>query len=145
MNKSLIVLIVVLFISNEMNAQLKITWQDLSNVTWTDKYSAEVDANYYYPSFGQDVIALEGQEVSIKGFILPVDPESNFYVLSKNPFASCFFCGNAGPETIMQLNLKPDQPIMEMDDTYTFKGILKLNKDDIYQCNYILDQAEVVK
>lgn len=145
MNKILISLLVILIFSIKIQAQIKITWQDLANVTWTDKYSEEVDANYYYPNFGQDVVALEGKEVSIKGFILPVDPESKFYVLSKNPFASCFFCGNAGPETIMQLNLKPGQPTMEMDDTYTFKGVLKLNKDDIYQCNYILDKAEVVR
>ena len=30
-----------------------------------------------------------------------------------------------------------------MDEVATMKGTLKLNSDDIYQCNYILQNAEV--
>ena len=30
-----------------------------------------------------------------------------------------------------------------MDEVVTMKGIFTLNSDDIYQCNYILKQAEV--
>ena len=30
-----------------------------------------------------------------------------------------------------------------MDELVTIKGTLRLNSDDIYKCNYILDYAEV--
>ena len=39
-------------------AQTEITWQTLADVQFTDKYSKEVDAYYYYPNFGSSVLAL---------------------------------------------------------------------------------------
>jgi hypothetical protein len=32
-----------------------------------------------------------------------------------------------------------------MDQVITYKGTLKLNVDDIYQLNYILEDAEIVE
>jgi hypothetical protein len=88
---------------------------------------------------------LEGEEISLKEFMLVVDPEKSLYVLSKNPFAECFFCGNAGPESIIELKLKAGHPKFKMDQVVTMKGRLRLNQDDIYQCNYILEEAEVLE
>lgn len=56
-----------------------------------------------------------------------------------------FFCGGAGPETIVELELKSDKDYFLMDEVVTMKGILKLNADDIYKCNYILEKAEVFR
>jgi hypothetical protein len=39
--------------------------------------------------------------------------------------------------------LKPGHAKFKNDEVITIKGILKLNKDDIYHCNYILKNAEV--
>jgi hypothetical protein len=88
---------------------------------------------------------LEGKEVYLKGYMLAIDPEEDIFILSRNPFASCFFCGNGGPESIVELKLKPKQPNFQMDQIVTIKGRLKLNRDDIYHCNYILEEAEVYK
>lgn len=126
-------------------SQTEIGWATLADVKFTDKFSREVDAYYYYPHFGASVKSLEGKEISIKGFMLVIDPENSIYVLSKNPFAECFFCGNAGPESIIELKLKDGHPKFKMDQIVTVKGRLKLNADDIYQCNYILEEAEVSK
>lgn len=124
-------------------SQTEVGWATLGDVKFTDKFSREVDAYYYYPHFGSSVKLLEGKEISIQGFMLVIDPEKNVYVLSKNPFAECFFCGNAGPESIIELKLKTGHPKFRMDQIVTMKGRLRLNKDDIYQCNYILEEAEV--
>ena len=44
-------------------------------------------------------------------------------------------CGQAGPESVMEVQLvKQYEGLM---DQVTFKGKLKLNVDDIYQLNYI--------
>jgi hypothetical protein len=32
-----------------------------------------------------------------------------------------------------------------MDQVITYKGTLKLNVDDIYQLNYILEDAEIIE
>ena len=69
--------------------------------------------------------------------------DEGYYILSKGPFASCFFCGDGGPETIVELELKNKNQYFMMDEIATIKGVLKLNADDIYQCVYILQNAEV--
>ncbi len=147
MTKSLIfsALFLALMLNQKSFAQTEITWTDLNDVVFTDKYSKEVEAYFFFPTFGQDIKDLEGSEVIIRGYILPIDPESNYYILSKNPFSSCFFCGAAGPETIIELKLADKSTKFKMDQVAKMKGILRLNDSDIYQCNYILDKAVVVK
>jgi hypothetical protein len=135
----------LLFVTKISFGQIEITWKTLEDVEFTDTYLEELDAYYYYPYFGPNVSALEGQEVILRGFVLAIDPVERYYILSKGPYASCFFCGGAGPETIVELELKSDKDYFLMDELVTMKGILKLNADDIYKCNYILEKAEVYR
>ena len=124
-------------------AQTEITWNDLEDVEFEDVYYDEVDEFIAYPHFGQSVLNLSGVEVLLTGYILALDPDKGYYILSKGPFASCFFCGGGGPETIVELELKNKNQYFMMDEVATIKGVLKLNEDDIYQCVYILQNAEV--
>ena len=124
-------------------SQTKINWDTLADVTFTDKYSEEVEAYYYFPTFGPSVLALNNKEVIIRGYVLEIDRGNDVYILSANPFAACFFCGGAGPESIVELKLPKSHPRFSMDEVVTFKGKLKLNAVDIYQCNYILENATV--
>ncbi len=140
-----LIFVSIFFVPTKGISQAEITWKTLSDVTFTDKYSEEGEAYYYYPDFGPSVKALQGKEVFLKGFMLPIDPDKGIYILSRNPFASCFFCGNAGPETIVELKLLPGYPKFGLDQIVTMEGRLKLNRDDIYQCNYILQRAKVYK
>ena len=34
---------------------------------------------------------------------------------------------------------------LRMDQVITFQGILRLNIDDIYQLNYILEEAQIIE
>ncbi|MFK7806160.1 MAG: DUF3299 domain-containing protein [Saprospiraceae bacterium] len=121
---------------------IMITWKMLSDVSFEDMYIEELDAYYWKPEFGQQVKNLEGKEVYITGYMIPVEVEENFYVLSRYPFANCFFCGGAGPESIVDLRFKPGSGrAYKTDERLTFKGKLKLNSDDVYQMNYILENA----
>ena len=138
-----LILILALFIAKNGISQIKITWKTLKDVEFTDKYSKEVDAYYYYPTFGDKIKALEGKEVYIKGFILDLDPTGEYYILSKHPYASCFFCGSGGPDSIVELELKSKDSNFSMDQEITIKGRLKLNAEDIYQCNYVFEEAEI--
>ncbi len=74
--------------------------------------------------------------------MIPVDVDEDFYVLSRYPFANCFFCGGAGPESVTDLRfLNPKHRAYQTDERMTFHGVLRLNADDIMQMNYILDDA----
>jgi hypothetical protein len=94
------------------------------------------------PQFGAKVNALKGKEVSLTGYMIPVDVDANYYVLSANPFASCFFCGQAGPESVVSVKFKKVTKRFNTDDRLTISGIFTLNTDDINELNYIIDKAE---
>lgn len=122
---------------------LKITWKDLQDVRFRKKINKDDGMIYLYPEFGPKVKGLEGKEIEIRGFMIPIDPTGQLIVLSANPMASCFFCGAAGPASIIQLKLiKPRR--FRMDETLTIKGTLKLNPDNVEELNYIMENAEVV-
>tara|TARA_B100002052_G_C15676680_1_gene504204 strand:+ start:322 stop:759 length:438 start_codon:yes stop_codon:yes gene_type:complete len=138
-----VILIYIIISSQFIYAQKEINWETLSDVEFTDVYMEEVDEYFLYPHFGPKVRALSGQNIMIRGFVLAIDPTTNYYILSKGPFSSCFFCGVGGPETIIELEMKSKKEVFFMDEVATIKGRLKLNSDDIYHCNYILQDAEV--
>jgi len=139
------IIFLILFISKISFSQTEINWTNLEDVEFSERYVEEVDEYVLFPSFGFDVQQLDGKEVILSGYILAIDPEIGYYVLSKGPFASCFFCGAAGPETIVELSLKSKEKSFMMDEFATFKGYLKLNSDDIYRCVYIIEFAEVYR
>tara|TARA_Y100000589_G_scaffold240424_1_gene227954 strand:+ start:588 stop:1019 length:432 start_codon:yes stop_codon:yes gene_type:complete len=139
------IIFLILFISKISFSQTEINWTNLEDVEFSERYVEEVDEYVLFPSFGFDVQQLDGKEVILSGYILAIDPEIGYYVLSKGPFASCFFCGAAGPETIVELSLKSKDKSFMMDEFATFKGYLKLNSDDIYRCVYIIEFAEVYR
>jgi hypothetical protein len=121
---------------------VKLTWETLRDVTFKKKWYPEESIYMLYPTFGTSVQKLKGKEVSITGYILPIDLDANMYVLSAFPYSACFFCGGAGPESVMALKFKKNARKFKTDERLTFKGTLSLNADDIYQMNYVLENAE---
>lgn len=128
-----------------VSAPAELTWRTLTDVEFKDVYVDELDAYYWKPTFGESVKALEGTEVYITGYVIPVDYDEDFYVLSRYPFANCFFCGGAGPESVVDLRFKGKTRRYETDERLTFKGVFALNANDVYQMNYILEGAEEYK
>lgn len=124
---------------------LLINWKKLSDVEFARKLNKEVNMYFLYPTFGPTVKALQGKEIQIKGYIIPVDENENVYVVSAQPMAMCFFCGGSGPESIMELQFKNKKLRFKTDEVRTVKGILQLNPSDIEHLNYILKNAEVVE
>lgn len=123
----------------------KITWEMLRDVTFKKKWYAAEQIYMLHPTFGEPIQKLSSKEVVITGYVLPVDLDANLYVLSAFPYSACFFCGGAGPESVMSLEFKKGSRKFKTDERLTFKGSLKLNADDIYKMNYILENAEVTE
>lgn len=97
------------------------------------------------PVFSEDVQKLEGKEVTVKGYIIPVEGYKGHkeFIFSAYPYAMCFFCGGAGPETVMEVVAK--EPIQYTAEAITLKGKLSLNADDINRLLYALSDVELVK
>lgn len=137
-------LIGVMFVmSFSAGAQIKLSWSLLSDVKFEPKYFEKYDTEYLAPIFGEGPRAYEGKEVLISGFFIPLNEDEFFFVLSRYPYSACYFCGAAGPESIVELQLKLKKiRRFKLDEQLTFKGILRLNTSDVEHLNYILEDAE---
>ena len=144
-NKIILATTIFLFFIGNIFSQNIITWELLKNVEFDEIWSEEFQAYYMVPKFSESVKEMDGKEVQIRGFIIPVDIVQDYYVLSANQYSSCFFCGQAGPESVMEIQMIKKYEGLRMDQVITYKGTLKLNVDDIYQLNYILEDAEIVE
>ena len=135
----------ILFLCNAFvsKAQLPLSWEQLRDVKYTKKYVPAEDMDAFYPTFGAKVNVFQGKEVYITGYIVPVDVFAGIYVLSKYPFAACFFCGGAGPETVVALKFKKEKQKFKTDQWLCVKGKLQLNATDVYDMMYIIQNAEV--
>lgn len=142
MNKVFSIIVFLCASAGLIAQEQTVDWPLLAKVKWSERYFEKYDETVYYPDFDKSVLALNGKPIRIKGYVIPIDVESGYYVLSANPNASCFFCGNAGPESVMELQLVGTGNRFRTDDIVTFNGTLKLNWDDLEHCNYILQSAK---
>lgn len=130
-------------VSTPAGAQVKLSWDLLADVEFHPKYFKEYDTEFLAPTFGEGPRAYEGKEVLISGFFIPLNEDEFFFVLSRFPYSACYFCGGAGPESIVELRLKLKKiRRFKLDEQLTFKGILQLNESDVNHLNYILKDAE---
>ena len=120
-------------------------WKTLSKITYKKEYDEMLGFKVDVPIFSGDVKALDGKEVSITGYIIPVQGYKSHkeFVFSAYPYNMCFFCGGAGPETVMEvLSL---EPVPYTADPVTIKGKLTLNSTDINRLMYALTEVRVVE
>lgn len=122
-----------------------IDWKLLAKVEFVDKYFEEYEAWYLVPKFSEEVKALDGKTVVIKGYVIPLDVDGGQYALSAYPFSACFFCGGAGPESVMSLHFKDSPDRFDTDEYLNFSGTLRLNSKDVEDFNYILEDCKVLK
>jgi hypothetical protein len=144
MKKIIVPLMTILLIGLESfiaPAPMEVTWKTLADVQFKDVYVKELDAYYWKPTFSPAVLALNGKEVYITGYVIPVDYDANFYVVSKYPYANCFFCGGGGPESVVDLRFANKNRVYKTDERLTFTGKMRLNENDVYEMNYILEGA----
>jgi len=109
-----------------LQAQKTLAWPILAMTN----YEQDPMSGLYTPQFPSILEdQYENQEVVIAGYLIPIDVEANTYALSKNPFSACFFCGNAGPETVIELKFAADPGRFATDKYLPIKGTLILNRN----------------
>ena len=118
------------------------TWKTLSKLTYKKEYDDVLGLKIDVPVFSKEVKSMEGKEVTVKGYIIPTDGYKNQkeFVFSAFPYNMCFFCGGAGPETVMEITTK--NPVQYTTEPIYLKGILKLNGTDVNRLIYSLEKAE---
>ena len=65
------------------------------------------------------------------------------FVFSAFPYSSCFFCGAAGPETVIEVFAS--EGISYTSESISIKGKLKLNSTDVNRLMFALHDVKLVK
>lgn len=119
-------------------------WNVLADVSYGMRFDEDLEYDVEYPIFSEKIKASEGKEVEVKGYMIPLEELTgqNFFVLSAFPYNMCFFCGGAGPETVMEVNTIKEIPFTE--EPILIKGKLELNQFDYNHMMYILNDAVLV-
>ncbi|NJN33279.1 MAG: hypothetical protein HC817_02530 [Saprospiraceae bacterium] len=127
----------------------QLDWKALAKTKFNPFFVDSLESYTLIPQFPLAIRQLEGQPVQMSGYVIPVEETGDMQVLvlSANPYTTCFFCGQAGPETVMDIKLKNTRPDRryKKDDVTTFRGKLKLNDSDYQFFNYILEEAEEMR
>ncbi|SNS96498.1 hypothetical protein SAMN05421640_1804 [Ekhidna lutea] len=120
-------------------------WELLSSVEIVMGYDDFMSAEVEQPKFSEQLKLREGKELTLEGFIIPLQQESDqdYFVLSRFPYQSCFFCGAAGPETVVEVY--SDRQFRFTDERVRVTGKLRLNDDNPLHLFYILEDCQVTK
>ena len=142
-----LLLLLFLFVSSvSITAQSEAAsvWKDLAKITYEKKYDELLGFKVDVPVFGDDVKAMEGEMIEISGYIVPVEGYKSHkeFVFSAFPYNMCFFCGGAGPETVMEVTA--NEAVKYSTERITLRGRLRLNNENINQLMYLLEDAEQV-
>jgi len=140
MIKHIFIVFFSLMLTQVSFAQLEMTWDDFSDVSLKSEYNAEYGVNFLVPTFGESIQKYDGKKISIIGYFLDLAGDGEMLLVSQLPMASCFFCGTAGPETIVEVQFK-ERPPFRTDQIVTITGVLELNSIDVEHCMYILREA----
>lgn len=120
------------------------TWKTLSKITYKKQYDELMGFKIDIPVFSDQVKALADKEIIVKGYIIPVEGYKSHkeFIFSAFPYNMCFFCGGAGPETVMEV--ESSEPVEYTAEQVTLKGKLTLNDSDINRLMYLIKDAELV-
>ena len=140
MNKIIFAFLTITLITSASFAQVTIDWNTLTNVSYKTIYDQEAGYVYMKPIFGDELKELDGKEVLLKGYVLPMDTEGEQYALSAYPYSSCFFCGGANKESVVELWLQDKGDRFKLDQVVSIRGTLQLNEDH-FGLNYFIKEA----
>jgi len=119
-------------------------WKTLSKITYKKEYDELMGFKIDKPVFSDGIKKLDGEIVTVKGFIIPTEGYKSHkeFIFSAFPYSMCFFCGGAGPETVMEVITS--EAVKYTAEAITLRGKLVLNADDINRLMYGLEEAVIL-
>lgn len=143
-SKSLFCLLFLGLFFNSTYGQLKISWKDVIDIYAKEVIFSEKNPAKAIKGQGKSLKDIEGKKISITGYFLDLDPDGKWFMISKNPFATCFFCGGAGPETVIELiRYENKDKKFKTDDIVTATGTIKMITENEVDVSFILQDVTV--
>ena len=143
-NKLLLVLLMSL-LGLALNGQSINGWEIMDNASFKSVYVDEFEAETDLLLLTDDLKKRSGEHLTISGYYVPL-MDDDVMILSKFSFANCFFCGGAGLESVVQIELKDDIPYnLEMDQKIKVSGRIYFNDSDWDKLSFILKDATLME
>jgi len=139
-------MLVLLYSLVVFSFQTKVSgWDIFLKTRYEVQYMEDKEMFADIPIFDDKIKSLEGTEITLTGYYLPIEIDKNRIIISKLPYASCFFCGgNVGLESVAEIQFNNKPPRFDLDDLITIKGILKLNEKEFGHLVFILTDAKIL-
>ncbi len=104
------------------------------------------DLMYYKPEFSEDLKALDGQEVTVKGYMFPLEGTESQNLFLFGPFPlTCPYQYHVGPSLVIEVHADGN-PVKFSYDAVVITGVLELVPDDPeYSVFYRLRKARQVE
>ena len=105
-----------------------------------------MDYQYFKPEFTPAVKALDGQQITVKGFMFPLNSTDKQHLYLIGPFpVNCPFQYHVGPSLVIEVHADKN-PVKFTYDPITITGKLELvTKDPEFSTFYRLRDATLVK
>ena len=132
------------FSQEKKEKPISLDWGTLSHVRWVKDEKKQV----YRIKYGEQIKPYHGKIVDITGFMvsLDMDDKPSYFMLSANPASACFFCGGAGPESVIEV--MAEKPIDYSWSPVTLRGRLRLEvKEEEFPVGmfYFLSNAKLIQ
>lgn len=131
--------------NNARQAAIEMNWEQFAKVTFKDSWSEKYKIKSQKPVFDAAIKKFDGKQISIAGFLIPITTYGNEYVLSANPYSGCYFCGNAGIESVIDLKFEGNDIHFKTDRFSTIEGKLELSENSDNEFIYVLHNSKEVK
>lgn len=119
-------------------------WEMFAGISIERKFIEDADAYYRIPVFTPLLLNHVGKEVTLNGYYLPYSRIDSVIIISRFPNASCFFCGQAGIESVAMVELeKANRKPFQTDQRLSVKGKLVLNSSDIKKLAFVISKATI--
>jgi len=122
---------------------VKLGWQLLANIDYVEEKTEDYPGGVLNPIINFQLKNLKNHYIEISGYIVPMD--ENSYALSSNVMSACFFCGMAGPESVMGIQFKNDTPSLKTDQYISLVGIFSYNDTNPEDWIYHIKDAKILK
>jgi hypothetical protein len=146
--KKLLALCLILLGTLQIKAQEHEIHGQITSEVWevVAKIKHKVIDDYeYYPIFTDEMKALEGRTLNLKGYMVPIKEgfHHTSFLLSVLPISQCFFCGKNGIPMMIEVQLK--KPVSYSEKVITVKGVMKLRQvNAAYNCPVVLNGAVII-
>lgn len=139
-----ILIIIFCCVTSLLQAQEVKGWQLLAEVGFETRPAEQNGFEIDRPTFSKLLKEADGKSILLKGYLIPLSEVGGKqqYMLSSLPFSSCYFCGGAGPETVIELDTK--EKIKFVTKQITMEGTLVLNATDPDHHIFILRNPKII-